>query len=378
MVVNAALFETRGGAILGEFEPRSATWSWNGVDPETVDLTIDMADPAEEIRNWRNAASPWNHCIAVDIGGRWIGGPVLPHDFSDDDRSLKVTVRGFRILLSKRFVLPIAALTTPLTDPLGVPNSALNTVIGDVDYGTIGKKLVEQAAQWPGWTDIPIVYHADRPGNRFATYPALDFMKVDEALTNLSNLENGPDIRFELNRVGDYFQWQYRSGTALNPRLESEAVYAWEIGSASGISVQTNPMRMGSVAWSVAGRAADSALVRMRYDSSLIDFGGVLLEQTTDVSANATDPLTLDRWNTELLRTAKRPWEFWSFKVRADAAPFPYEYSPGDRVKVVITEADPAAGNYIAPGEYERRISQLSGDERGEFITITCGEVYDG
>lgn len=315
MVVSAYVFATRGGRILAEIEPAAVSWSWEGNPAETVDVTIDMNNPVEADRNWRNLGSPWAHSLAIEIGdpgvgARYLGGPILPHDFDDDGATLKVTARGIRFALAHRNVLPVAALTTSLVDSAGVPRPSMNSVWSGLDYGTIGKRLTQQAFAWPGWTDIPITYHADRPGTRLQTYEALDFMDVDEALSNLSGLENGPDIRFELKRTGDTFGWVYRSGTDAAPRLTGDAVYAWEVGKASGLKVQTNPSLMASVAWSLGGRNQDQVLVDMLYDPAIVDSGGVLLERRSDASDSTARQETLRSWNVETLRTGRRPWEF--------------------------------------------------------------------
>lgn len=375
---SAYLFETRGGTIVAEFEPQELSWQWSGNEAETVDVKIPLSTPVDMARNWRNIASPWNHCIAVDVGGRYIGGPILPHDLDDDGRSLSITARGLRVALQFRSVLPVAALTTPLVSDAGVPNTALDSVFLNVDYGTIGKKVLQQACTWPSWTDVPIAYHADRPGKRMKAYPALDLVKVDTALAELSALENGPDIRLELRKNGNTFGWEYISGTEDQPRLQSESLYGWEIGKASQFKLKTDPMRMGSVGWSIGGRSADTSIVKMRYESRLIDSGGLLLEQRTAASSNESDPLLLERFNVEMLRTAAVPWEFWSFVVPADESPRPADYSPGDLVDVIVTEDHPVAGGYVPKGKYTRRIASLSGNQDRRYVTITCGENYDG
>jgi hypothetical protein len=378
MVVAAYVFETRGGAILAEFEPEKCSWSWSGNEPETVTPIINLADVNEQNRGWGNLASEWNHSIAVDVGGgRYLGGPIMPHDFDDDAGTLTVTARGIRRMLADRNVLPVSALTTSLVDPnTSAPRGSQDTIIANYDYGTIGKKIVQQACAWPSWTDIPISYHADRIGKRVKLYSAVDLIPVDEALTELSSLENGPDIRFELNKVGDAFEWRYLSGTEQDPRLSTGSSFAWELGRASKLKVRKDPTRMGSVAWSVGGRSADKLLVEMQYDPTLPQLGGILLERTTGMNANESDILEARRWNAEELRTAARPWEFWTFSVPADESPYPAEYSPGDLVEITVTEATKVSGRYVAPGQYTRRIASLSSQGDDSRIAITCGENY--
>jgi hypothetical protein len=377
MVVNAFVFEIRGGAILAEFRPAEASWEWQGNPAETVSVTVNLANAVEAARGWSNLGSAWNHGIAVDIGGRYLGGPILPHDFAAETGKLQLSARGLRAALAYRNVLPVSALTQPLVDAEGAPRAEMDTVITGVDYGTVGKRLLQQACEWPSWVDVPIAYHPDRPGIAVQAYPAVDMMDVDRAWENLAGLENGPDIRLELRRTGDAFGWEYRSGTATAPRLQSESVFSWEIGRTSQLKIRTNPTSMGSVSWSFGGRSQDRTLVDMLYDPYLVDMGGLLLEQSSKASSNTSTQDTLRKWNTETLRTARRPWEFWSFRVPANQSPWPFEYGPGDLVEVVITDDEPVPGGYIPAGSYIRRIASLSGEADGQYVTITCGENYD-
>ena len=377
MVVRAFVFETVGGRLLGEFDPMDLQWSENTNQAETVDVTVDLNSVAEASRDWRNHGSAWKHSIALDVHGRVLGGPILPHDFDDSGGKLKLTARGGRHLFAQRSILPVEALARPLTLPNDEPDTSLDSTWSGYDLGTIAKKIGEQAAAWPGTSGIPILWPADRTGTNERTYAAIERKNVDEAWSDLSDVQNGPDIRLRLEWNGsDAFRWLFESGTADTPRLQGADVFAWEIGQESGLRVTTNPTRMGSIAWSQGGRADDTTLVRMKYDPLLIALGFPLLELETGASSNVVLPETLDAWNTETLRTAAKPWEFWSFNVRADVAPFPYEYGPGSLIDVIVTPDAPISGDYVPPGTYRRRIVGMSG-ALSDWITITCGEVYD-
>lgn len=377
MVVRAYVFETRGGALLNEVEPSALSWSENANQAETVTPTFDLNSDIEGARDWRNLGTAWKHSIAIDVGGRLLGGPILPHAFDGDRGTLRITARGGRILFTRRSILPPTALTQPLTLENGDPDTSLDSTWTGFDLGTIAKKIGIQACAWPGATDLPIIWPDDRVGTHEKTYAAIDRKNVDAAWTDLSNVENGPDIRLGLEWDGpDRFRWRFQTGTQEQPRLQGDDVFAWEIGQGAEISVQTNPTLMGSLAWAQGGRSADTALVRSLYDPLLIDNGFPLLELESDASPNTVEKSTLDSSNVETLRTAAKPWEFWSFGVRADRSPYPFEYGPGSLIEVTVSESAKVTGGYVRPGTYTRRIAGLSGG-LDDWITITCGETYD-
>lgn len=377
MVVTAAIFETRGGALITDFEPKALTTSETANEAETVKPTISLKAKSEAARDWRSLLTPWKHSIAINLHGRWVGGPILPHDFDDKEGEVQVTARGLRVAAAHRSVLPLAALTRDLILPNGDPDTTLDSTWTGLDLGTIAKRIGQQMCAWPGWTDIPITWPADRAGTHEKTYLAVDRKKVDDAWTDLSNLQNGPDIRLRLAADGpDRFRWYFETGTQEQPRLQGVDVFPWEVGRGSGIRVHTDPYRMGSLAWSQGGRTSDTTIIRKMYDPLLVDAGFPLLELESDVSSNASDVATHDAGNAETLRTAAKPWEFWSFDVRANEPPYPYEYGPGSLIDVIVTKDTPVRGGFIPPGTYRRRIAGLDGG-LGNTLTITCGEVYD-
>jgi hypothetical protein len=377
MVVKAFVFETRGGALLEEVTPIDLDWSETANQAETVTPTFDLTSVTEGRRGWRNLGAAWKHSIAIDVGGRYLGGPIMPHYFDGDKGRLRITARGGRQLFTRRSILPLAAMPPrSFTLPDGTPDTSLDTTFAGFDLGTIAKKIGQQACTWPGADDLPIVWPEDRAGSHEQTYPAVDRKKVEAAWTDLSKRENGPDLRLSLERNGSGFQWRFASGTEEKPRLEGAEAFAWDLGNGSSISVQTNPTLMGSLAWSQSGRVADTTLVRALYDPLLVDHGYPLLEVETDASSSITEAETLDSLNVEAMRTAGKPWEFWSFKVPTNREPYPFEYGPGSLIEVIVTESTEVRGRYIAPGRYTRRIAGLSGD-LGDWITITCGETYD-
>lgn len=366
MVVSAFLFETRGGQIIAEVEPAKFDWSVQANTPETLSATF------KPYRGLSNFLTPWKHSLAFDVGGLLLGGPILPEDYDGDAHQVRVQARGLGLMFDRAYVLPVSALSAQLA-PGGAPDPSFDTSISGVELGTVAKRLVQQQLAWPGWTDIPVTLPADRPGSAVRNYTAVELKSVWSALSDLTGVENGPDIRFRLTRTStDTFGWTLETGTAAQPRLQGEVPLVWEPDDTSGLQVRSDPQVMGSMSWSVGGRSTDKTLIRSMYDPDLVSRGFPLLHLKSDASSSTVLESTLDSWNVETLRTARVPAQFWSFKVPTDRSPFPFEYREGDLAQIVVRGHE-----YLDDGTYTRRIVGLSGDESG-FITVTCGVYYGG
>ncbi len=406
MVVKFTVFETRGGRTVLEVEPSDFGWQEQSNTPETVNMTFIDEHPDE----WRNLFTPWKHSIAVEIGDdqtgfHTLGGPIVPSDLDGNDETLHVSARGLLFLLDQVYILPAppSGFRPDWLAPDGVPDVSKDTTISGVDRGTIGKKLIQQQMTWPGWGDIPISFHADRAGTRTQTYSAVDRKTIASALSDLTQQLGGPDIRLRLVRTSENsFGWVYESGTEDQPYLQGDVPLSWTPADTTNLSVKVNPSRMGSVFWSEGGRSTDQTLVRMMYDPYLIDRGFPLMHRDTDASSSTSRVETLDAWNAGLARTSRQPWDFWSFDVPVDQAPYPFQYGCGDLAEINlsprhIVQAGLMSGpktlsgpgvlsgpftevtvpQYLEPRTYTRRIVGMSGSASSEFVKLTCGEFYD-
>lgn len=371
------IFETLTGQVVAEFTPVSATGNLRVNEADSVTVTLDLEDDVVASEDWRNLGTPWKHSIAYGVGGRWMGGPIQPHDYRGDERKLELTAAGIRSIFKKRAILPREAMTTSLVRADGYPETALDTNLRGLDLGTIGKRLIQQAMSWPA-SNYPIQFEADRAGVNERNYAAVDLKWVSDALTQLSEVENGPDFAFDLYRVNDSrFGWRMRSGTAQTPRLISPDIFTWEVSapdsSGYGVAVSVDPTNMASVSWGTGGRSDDQVLVAMAYSSALVDSGYPLLETVDTSRTSVSQQATLDAYAVEALRTADRPLEFRSFTFSLDRAPLLSEFSVGDLVDLVVA-GDP----YVADGTYRHRILELGVSLDSDWVSVTCGEAYDG
>ncbi|WP_025159394.1 hypothetical protein [Leifsonia aquatica] len=370
------VFETMTGTVLREFVPSSGSWKARVNEPETVDVQLDLSDPQIAAMDWRNLGTPWKHSIAVDEGGRLYGGPIQPHDYTPGE-PLQIVARGIRALTARRTVLPPAALTQPLVSADGSPNTALDTNLSGLDFGSIGRFLVWQMCQWPG-SGLPIVFEDPRAGTRVRNYAAVDLKNIDEALAQLSGVERGPDFAFRLRwRPDGKLEWVMTSGTEASPLLIGPNPPQWDVNasrtSGADLAVKTNPAQMGALSWATAGRGDDKVMMSRAYDPALTNAGVPLLELVDNSHTSVEFQDTLDGYARAGLRTGGRPSEFWSFKASLLSTPWLRDFYEGDYCDIFIQD-DP----YLPPTPARRRILELSGDDEGLWVSITCGEAFDG
>jgi hypothetical protein len=367
----------------------SYRWSRSIESPEAYSVTANLADPDTRALDLRNAATPGKTLVAIveeSEGGEWFAaaGGMNEPDYDGDAQSLTMPGNGLGSVFSSRTVLPVAAQTIDpslftIPDPLDatktIPNPAVGTSFSSVDYGTMIKKLYQQALAWPS-SAFPIVFGSDVVGPYSKSWDGVDFKKLAEAVQDIMKLDNGVEVRLQPRYQSDRrgVEWVLLTGTVAQPQIMSTSVFRWTIGpgseSTKGLRVGWDASQMSSVAWATGGRSTDIALVRRAYSSALLDAGYPLRESVDSSHTDVSDPTQLLSYATRNLASEQGPVEQISFQAKKDVAPFVGQYAEGDLV-ILTSHGDP----YIEDGELPpRRIASLSGDE-SNWVTITTEEI---
>lgn len=411
---------------------------------ESIEVTLDMNDPDVRELGLRNSATPAQAALcAVENGVIVAGGPIWTHDYSRDNATIKLGAKGMASYFDHRLILPLLARTIgmdqwTIPDPADpektIANPALSTTINGVSLGTIAKRLVQQARLWTGG-EVPVVFQDDELNTTLLsdgtfestrTYLGVDFKSVLEAIEQISQTENGPEINFLPRFTADSLgvEWLFQTGTTAQPLITSNASLSWSITApdspVSKFETHHDSSGMGSLSWWTGGRQADDVIVSRAYDPKLIDAGYPLLERVDTSHSTVSVQSTLDSYAAADVAMASRPTEIWSFTVQANpvdeygkpAGPWVGQYSVGDFIDLIIdpmdantgtgeditvvsdeftdifydelpstVEFDPVvpgsnAGDPYLPqgGKFRHRILGLSGDEQGEYIQIQCTE----
>lgn len=352
----------RTGAITNYLPVSSGSWEIEVNGAGSIRASLPMTDPDVQAINLRNTATVGKTFLAVAENGVILNaGPIWTHTYNRDDGRLELGATGLWGYYDYRSVLPM--LKPSDTDPTGLDTDYLG-----LSAGTVAKRLVQQAQQENGGT-LPIVFQDDVSGSVEYSWEGAALSTVADALNDLTAVVDVDFFpRFTSDRSG--IEWVLRTGTEASPQLSSQSVQTWDLSvpksTVKGLQVTVSGTRLAGRVWETGSSAF------ARYDNtSLINQGYPLLEQIDGTHNDELDPVVLAGYARDAVRVGTKPTELWSFEVQADAQPFVGAYRTGDWCTVKIGD-DP----FIARGAYSRRITNMSGDHDGRWVSITTGEAY--
>lgn len=369
-----------GGPIVDLPIREGASWSSQLNRADALSCSIDMNDPDALALDLRSSTEPKKTVLLArtdaDVVLAW--GVIDSRDWNEDDQTLSLTASGvWDSYFGKTIIAPASARTAALTVPdpggpgLYMVNPALSTSYSGLSLGTIGKRLVQQRLAWPG-APTAFVLPADEAGSAERNYAFADMKRTGAALTDLSNVEGGPDFAFDAQRAPDGLSLLYvmRHGSTAQPRIGTD-VGSWPVGGLSpitGLKVTDDGSSLASAAWLTAGKSAGSAILSRALNDALVTDSGYPPLDEVDTSHNDVSvQATLDAYAARLIGYGARPFREVSFSVRADATPPLGQYRPGDTVTLDVPDDHPYLTTSIPV-----RITSISGDEAGLSVKIGC------
>lgn len=368
---------------------------------ETISVTVDYNDPDVQALDLGNAATPCQAFLGVEENGTVMAaGPIWTRNYSHTDRTMTLGASGAASYFDHRLILPLLAMTIgvdqwTVPDPddatKTIPNPLLSTVFNGISYGTMAKRLVQQARLFTGGS-VPIVFQDDESDDTTKTYLGTDFKPVWEAINDLMNLEGGVEVNFLPRRTSDGqgYEWLMQTGTVAQPLITSPAVLEWNVTVAespvSDLTITEDGTKMASLAWETGGSQTNDVMVARAYDETLIDANYPLMELLDSSHPDVSLQSTLDSYAMAEVLAGRSASEIWSFTVKAYAvdengnpsAPWVGSYAVGDFFDLIFSDWDSATGMgdpYIHGGTYRMRIIGISGDELGEDIKIDCAPM---
>jgi hypothetical protein len=359
-----------GGRFLsGEITLRKLVPGSCGVEltlnaPETIraQLPLPYVDPATDVAlDLPNQLLPQRDFIGwVENDVLLAAGQIQGDPFSFPSSST-LNAAGAWDYFRKRTVMPV--LTTAQL-PSDVTSKWTNTSLR-----TIAKRVVQQACSWPS-AGIPIDYEPDFPGTNEREYPGVDLMWVAEALTNLTEVDGGPDIALRPKLDGNrHVRWDLLTG---DPDLtQGGADHYWDVSApgpyASISDLDRDGRDLATHAWGV-GATNDETQLRLEAKASspaLTDAGFPMME-TVENRNSVLRAETLQAYVNEAVVRYSAFTETFTLKVKRDEDPKLGTYWPGDWAKIKV--ADTAR---VPAGTYRVRIIRISFDAEGD-VTLQC------
>jgi hypothetical protein len=317
-----------------------------------------------------NLVTPLKTAVSLvrDDGVCLAAGRVgIPEAGENDDGDQVVTIpgKGPEELFGRRVVLPYPYGS--LIDAAGYPVTTFDTRITGVEYGTMMKRLYQQAMSHPGGS-IPAVFEPDRPGTREKGWAAIDGKGVQEAVEDISQLQGGVEWSW-VPRVdeNDRLSWALVTGRDSAPEIVSPFWHSWTTAGTEPdirkLTAKVSPEFMASSVFFTGGKDQDRVMVSHQYDSTLVDAGFPLVEVWDSSHSTVSEQPTLDGWASSRLTDGQSPVSLWSFEVRAERAT---GLRAGDWCTVEVRDHW-----WLPDGEYARRIVGVSGTAVEDWYGVT-------
>jgi hypothetical protein len=377
VAISFALAEfATGGPILDLPTMEGASWAVMLNRPDSLSCSVDMNDPAVKALDIPSSTEPKKTVLIArtEQDNILAMGLISDREWNDTDKVLTLNASGLWQYFNSTRIAPPSARTAALVLPDGSVNPALDTTFTGISFGTMAKRLVAQRLSWPGMSGYPFILPADEAADRTKTYPFVDAKMTGAALSDLTQLENGPDIAFDGRRAEDGLGLEYvlRTGTEAKPLL-GRKVGSWAVGGQSSpiqnLVVTDDASAMATAIWMTAGRTSSKVLSSRVLNDELRLRAGYPSTDLVDTSRSDVElQSTLDSYARENATYASRPYRSLSFEVRADASPGIGQFRPGDWQDLDIDEGHP----YLVAGPISIRILGMSASETADFVKIDC------
>lgn len=382
------LANTVTGKVTAYFPPSKVSWGvrLNGAGPITASIKVT----AKEVANLdiRNATLPLMQSLGVSYDGEILEcGPIWQRDYDADAETLNLTASGLWSIFDTRKALPGNAPGAALrsTDTATVKPSSAKISLSGLSLGSIARELVRISIEdspftrpdgrKAGFLNValpPIEY-----GTNTRNYMGYDLGYIGERLRQLTEVRNGPDIRFKPRfKDGDptTVEWALETGSTAQPLLQQEGPdWIWDTAvDRSGVvklSVKSDATQMAARTWVPGNGQEQNMLLGWATDLSLVNVGFPWTE--SDLSAKEVEDMNvLQSGADRLLDDSLAPWDTWSLQVRADQFPRLGSYLPGEWAQINVGPGHPM----IEPGMYRVRIMALDGDD-SEIVKLSVAPI---
>ena len=339
---------TTTGERLMRLPAASFTWERALNSGASGQATFKLADPTFAGLDMRSLTSLVARTLVIEwveapgVAGEPVyAGLIWKRVYDRDTQTLTVEHSDLWSILSRRLL--VSQSTT------GVEKTKLEFL--NLSVSTVVKKVVQT-----GTSDLPMVYWGDFTGSRDQTYAGYLLKPVADALQDLIDQPDGPDVDFRPIWGPSGLQWQMRSN-------EQFGTYTWNMSASqsgvSGITVTEDGSKLSNNVFAVGqGTEADSIIRANVWATSYP------LLQSSEAHKDVKDVAKLDGFVSEGLRIHTSPTTQWSFDMLASGG----NGDAPDQTTVTDLRLNGALSLYskgdpwIPDGWQQHRLIRYSGD----------------
>lgn len=366
-------FHTMTGKIWADI-PVTEDTSWSLGINDTGGLGCSIPVNADEVKDLdlRTGTLENRMSLAVAYGDFILeAGPIVERSYTIEDDLLNLTAEGVWSIFFGRKVLPAWALL-----PGAQKVTSAKISISGVNYTGLVRELVRYGIESPPWGSgkLPIVLPPLETGTERRVYNGFDLRWVGNVLQELTEEENGPDIRFRPRfneKDATYIEWALEVGKPLLKQTGPNHVWDGTVEGTGvvGFGATSNGRKMAAKAWRPgSGQEADMPLAE-HTDRTMLDQGYPWLELDT-ASKQEADEGVLKRLARQDIQAAAGPELSFTINVDALTTPVLGEYLPGDWADVVVPDGHPL----IPAGQVTVRIMGVDGDDTNT-VKLTVAPV---
>lgn len=356
--------------------------AWSDVLNRAGDIqcTVTLRDPAvRRLRLAQSAAVGKAFLAAIDGDTVLQAGPVWRHSFAGNDEHLTLIGAGMWSYFDHRVLLPTgdtnptdAATDTRYSAIVSDPDAPGYPWVSDTrkSFQGIARAYVAQAQAWPSG-NVPVNLPSEIAGTDERWEKGSNLAFVGPRLTELTNLLDGPDIRFapKLSSDRQSVEWDMLIGTPTQPQLYSSLDVVFNVGvdqsSVSNLRYEVDGTRMATRAYASGGRGTDTTLISVSSDTTLTSAGYPVLNTVDSSHSTVSEAATLDGYAMEATLAGRTPVVSMAFDHDLTQRPGLAAFNVGDFASVRVKN-----NSYIETGTYRMRITSRSGDAVGKKVHI--------
>lgn len=354
--------DTVTGKIMADIPAVSPKFGLRLNDAGTVSASIRTFSKEALALDLQAITSPVKCFLGVSYGSQVIeAGPIWTRSYNAETGILELNAAGIWSVLDRRKAIPGAGLLP------GAAVTRMAITLKNLTLGSIARELVRISLEDnPYGGQLQIELPPKLTGVNTRVYQGYDLGWVGDRLRQLTEVQNGPDIRFQpyfTNGDPSRISWRMVVGSDAQPLLSQIGEdWVWDASAmesgVTGLSVVEDATELAAKAWAPGSGQDANMLLRSALDTTLVDAGYPWTE-VDSASKDIEDLTVLQGYANQTQADASRPWETWTLGVRADTDPKLGLYLPGDWAQIRTPEKHPI----IRQATHRVRIMSIDGSD---------------